>query len=247
MQRLFCFVLLLALSFTACQSDENKVPEKKDSVTDSLPRMEMGTTALPVSPAPLPPAFILDTLSVTDTTHHLTAFFHFPVSNDEKLSAMIVELVKKNTLGYEAYQPANENETTSIEAWVSSFAVTGRIISMVFTDQSFTSGAAHFNHGYTALNYDTLKRKQIGLMDIFNLRNAKEKQAFCDSILSPEINADIHLTTDDLKKDADIFIEKGKITFFFDDYEKGPSMTSCVFDLESVRTFVKKDYLWLVE
>lgn len=242
---IFFFALIV---FASCQSDNtDQAKAKKDSASDSISRLIIPTTALPVSPVPLPPAFILDTLSVTDTAKHLSAFFHFPVSNDEKLNAVIVELVKKNTHGYEDYHPADAFETTSIEAWVSSFAITGRIISMVFTDQSFATGAAHFNHGYTALNYDTLKRKQIGLMDIFNLRNAKEKQAFCDSILSPEINADLRITIDDVKKDADIFIEKGKMTFFFDDYEKGPSMTSYAFDLESVRSFVRKDYLWLVQ
>jgi hypothetical protein len=240
---LFISILILA----SC----NPAPEKKvlkGSVADSIPRLplENETTALDVTPAPLPASFILDTLSVNDTAKHLSAFFHFPVSNDEKLNKIIVELVKKNTHGYEDYHPG-EFESASVEAWVSSFAVTGRIISMIFTDQSFSTGAAHFNHGYTALNYDTLKKKQIGLLDIFNLQNEKEKQAFCDSILSPEINADMRITVDDVKKEADIFIEKGKMTFFFDDYEKGPSMTSYSFDLKSVRSFVKKDYQWLVD
>jgi hypothetical protein len=118
---------------------------------------------------------------------------------------------------------------------------------MCFTDQSFTSGAAHFNHGYTCLNYDTIRNKQVFLNDIFNLQTDKEKQNFCDSILSPDINADFRIETDDLKENTDFIIENGNIIFYFDDYEKGPSMCTHLVSLQSVRTFVKKDYQWLLK
>jgi hypothetical protein len=235
-------VLLFLLS---CATETNKDPG--DSLTDqndSLARpadFAMETTALPVSPTPLPPAFALDTLSVTDTAKHLYAFFHFPVSSDEKMNAMIVKLMKENTKGYEDYHPG-EFEEASVEAWISSFAVNGKMISMCFTDQSFSTGAAHFNHGYTCLNYDTVKQKQVFLTDIFYLRTEKEKQKFCDSILLPEINAAMRIETGDLKKETDFIIDKGNLIFFFDDYEKGPSMCTYSVSLQSLRSFVKKEY-----
>jgi hypothetical protein len=244
---LFFFVSLMIFS---CATETGKtlgdsLTDKNDSLAEPG-SFEMATTAIEVSPAVLPPAFALDTLSVVDTSKHLYAFFHFPVSSDEKLNAMIVKLVKENTKGYEDYHPG-EFDQASIEAWVSSFSVTGKIVSMCFTDQSFTSGAAHFNHGYTCLNYDTVKQKQVFITDIFNLRTEKEKQNFCDSILSPDINADMRIETGDLKKNADFIIDKGNLVFYFDDYEKGPSMCTYVVSLNNVKSFVRKDYEILLQ
>jgi hypothetical protein len=221
-------------------------PAKKAADTvavDTLP-FAIPTTALEAKPAALPPGFLLDTLSYNDTAKHLHAFYHYPVTPGPNFNAAVTTLLMEYTSGYEDYHP-KEYESATVEAWVSSFAVTGKLISMVFTDQSFSTGAAHFNHGYTSLNYDTLRQKEIFLTDIFTLETEKQKQNFCDSILSPEINTDLRIEPADIRKNTDFLIEKGNLIFFFDDFEKGPSMCTYSVPLDKVKNFIKKDYAML--
>jgi hypothetical protein len=239
------FFISIALLLFSCATDEQRAG-KKDSLRDSVPAFQDATTALQVVPAPLPPGFALDTLSVNDTAKNLYAFFHFPVSNDPKLNAMIIALLKQNLNGYEDYHPG-EFDQASVEAWISAFTKNGKFISMCFTDQSFSTGAAHYNHGYTALNYDTLKHQQIFLTDIFTLRTKQEKQAFCDSIQGTDVVSEELVMPDDLSEKTDFIIDQDNIIFYFDDYQKGPSMTTRTVAIRDVKSFLKKEYTSLLK
>ncbi|MDQ3110391.1 MAG: hypothetical protein M3R17_10905 [Bacteroidota bacterium] len=246
MNRLFCTAATFAfLLFSSCNTDEDP---KNVNTNDSLPGSSITpvtvTTALEVLPAPLPPGYALDTLSFSDPAKHFTAFFHFPVSSDGQLNELIKTVLMQHTKGYEDYHP-REFETAESEVWISSFSLTGKFISMCFTDQSFSTGSAHFNHGYSTLTYDTLKHKQIFLTDIFNLRSEEEKQAFCDSVPATDVITQELLMPGDLHKNTDFMIDKGNLILYFDDYEKGPSMIAKVVALDDVNSFLRKEYKML--
>jgi hypothetical protein len=240
---LICISLLLF----SCSSESSKNAADSIAAADSAPvPFEIPTTALPVKPTALPPGFKLDTFSFNDTAKHFHALFHYPLTSDINFNYAVTNFLHDYTLGYEDYHPG-EFETASVEVWITSFAVTGKLISMCFTDQSFATGAAHYNHGYTSLNFDTLQRKGIFLTDIFKIDTEKQKQKFCDSILSPGINTDLRIEPADIHKNTDFVIEKGNLIFFFDDFEKGPSMTTDTVSLKSLRTFLKADYRYLAD
>lgn len=242
----FLFFLLLLASCTE-EKKENPVVKPEDSLPGTY---MMITTAMPVKPVPLMLPFHLDSLSIRDTSNYFFADLYFPVTNfaqDKLLNELVLKLVKSQTEGY-GPGPRKEEETVSVDVWVSEMAMNKNLVSFCFTDQNFTQGAAHFNHGYSTLNYNTKTGKQVFLENIFRLNTKKQKEDFC-AIVNPteEGLGPNQLETEDLKHDADFIIRNGNIIFYFDDYEKGPSMEQRIFDLKSFENFLLPEYGWLVE
>lgn len=246
MIRLLNPFLLCLFLFASCNGANEKTAVPVSETTGPEPV----TTAMQVKPVPLLLPFHLDSLFIQDTSNFLNASLYFPVAEHphyHELNKLALELVKSKTTGFNE-QKRTENESVTVNAWVSEMAVTKNIISFCFTDQNFTEGAAHYLHDYSTLNYDIEKGKVVLLTDIFNLNSEKQKSAFCDCVNPKEegIGPDL-LQVEDLNDKTDFMISNGNLIFCFGDSDMNHWLEKREFKLDLFAEFVKPEYRWLIE
>jgi hypothetical protein len=190
-----------------------------------------------------------DNLGTLPASGDINVFF--PQSSDpqhRKFNAAIKELIDEF---YAAYEPGDTSSYTYMSAamWVSDFSITRDIATTEFLYQSYYQGAAHYNHGFEALNYDLTLGKKITLTDILQFENDQQKQLFLDAYNpDPSISPDqVWLEPGDFSDDRNFLIEQEGIRLLFDDYEKGPSMTTHMIPYFKIRGYVNPEYRTVFE
>lgn len=251
--------LLFFSFFVSCQNDKPSSvtnEEKPIEKQEEKPVPVNVTTAEPMICAYLGgPPFELDTLTIIDSielkteelsrTAYLNFTAYFPQSNLDKhqhLNTTVRDLVNKY------YQEHNLKESPmdiDAEIWVSDYSWNGDLVSFVFTEQDYYEGAAHYNHGYLSLNYDLKKNKTIQLTDVILFKEG-EAQKFCDAF-NPDPSTSLDdcqavLEADDFKAERTFLINGDEIILFFDDYEKGPSMTKVYIPYSKIKGYVNSGY-----
>jgi hypothetical protein len=235
-------VLFLVLFCSSC----GKKPEtaegssadslKADSATEVF---EMPTTALPVKPLRVYAApFRLDSVIIEDSVTHYAETHFFP-SSGGVYPAFDAE-VKKQASGAAAGTapfPDEDVDGYQNQVWVTFFSVKGSLVSVGFTWQGYTEGAAHFTHGYETFNDDLKRNVIVFFTDLFVFRNSSEKEEFCEQFSADW--SDGRPTPDDLDKGLKFTLSDSLFSVYFDDFEKGPSMCVAEANWENVRKYLK--------
>lgn len=256
-------ILFPAVAF--CLSCGTKAGNEHAAIDSAMPA-EPGEYAIPTTALEVdamrefPAPFHLDSLVIKDTAYRITATCYFPSTGKTgwiQFDNAILEFVRSKANGRDTSNHPQPHESTTFETWIGDLYRDRDLVSMYFTDQSFTSGAAHYNHNYSTLNFDLKKGQTVFLHDIFRLDSDEAKQEFCDSVNGgPEDTAPYYerlnnhvpiLDTADLHPRADFMIGNGLVTFFFDDYEKGPSMQKTLVPLKALSKFLRPEYAWLAQ
>jgi hypothetical protein len=209
------------------------------------------TTALDVVPlARYPVLFRLDSDAVDEPRHAFSAQLYFPSAVCKKDKAMMQAMRKvfdrlisdhrpDVTINPDSLQDYYNN-ATSLEVWVTGFRLSPRLISITFTYQSYTWGAAHYNHGQLSFNYDRIRKKQFRLSDIFKVNATADKVNFCKAAYGdrwPETEVEYGYQTiqpEDLENETDFTCTDSALVFLFDDYDRGPGMTEITLPLAGI-------------
>ncbi len=119
---------------------------------------------------------------------------------------------------------------------------------VLFTEQSYFDGAAHFNHGYLSYHQDFYRGKRIYLTDILIFKPG-EAQKFCDAF-NPDPTTTINETMlegGDFSDERPFMTYYGELYLYFSDYEKGPSMTRVIIPYSKFKGYVDPEYRYLFE
>ncbi len=246
-------IIIIVISFGCNQINQKSGPNayrQGDSIKTDTLNFAPPTTALPIIPLKfLPTSFALDSIISVDTTFNYFTTLYFPKSNhDDALNKSIQEFIQQQVNLEKPEEKTNDN--TSFDMWITEIKISEHLIHCLFMEQSFTEGSAHFNHGYSTLNYDLIKKKKILFTDLFTLSSKKDKQTFCDVINESNDGNSDFLTPKDLNNNLDYEIIKDGLTLYFDDFEKAPSMTTIGIDLAKIQKFIDptlgKDYSLII-
>jgi hypothetical protein len=241
--------ILLSLVF-ACTNkikDSSLLPNS-NSIEKNETIEGMATTALPINPIKnLSETFKLDTITF-NSEYHLFYTIIFPVSIDGEYKS--IDTIVSNALQsmIDLYIPKRSNITSNLEdiyfsSWISSFYETNKLISMCFIHQSYSEGAAHYNHGYITLNYDLKKSKSISSKDFFQLTKNNRMEFdhtlnACYNPLFAENRDTIFKNTNEIK----FYVRPDTIIFCFDDYEMEPSMKEIKIPKPELKEFINPIY-----
>lgn len=243
-------ILLISISailLSSCSEETNSATNQNKPIPE-FP--EIASTAMPVKTVPLLLPFHLDSLIIRDTVNFFSANLYFPVAGHahyRNFNLLALQTVKSKTEGYNE-RKRKFYETVIVEAWVSEMSVNKNLVSFCFTDQNFTQGAAHYNHDYTTLNYDTEKNKQVFLTDIFDLDSENQKLKFCAMVNPKEegLGPDL-LDTSDINSATDFMITDGRLIFCFGDSDRYHWFEKKEFPLVIFAGFIRPEYRWLVK
>jgi hypothetical protein len=67
-----------------------------------------------------------------------------------------------------------DSSSTSAEIWTHSFYMERDLISICIADQSFTEGAANYNHDFHGINYDYNNKRFLTVGDIISVSDYPE-------------------------------------------------------------------------
>jgi len=225
----FSLMLLASAGFFACRTTgrpaESTAPAPgKPVIAPVKPAAAPvgATTALPVTPInELPNHYTLVTRVEKDAARNYTATLMVPVAqgalaaDDQAFNAVIEAFVRQQV---DAARPdAGTAEPTTLEVWLIGFNVSAGVIQMLFREQSYTQGAAHYNHSFLTLNYDVVGRKRVRFTDLVPFSGSQTKQGLCDLINRHEQGLDADeaptggLTPTELGPDLDFEVREGKL------------------------------------
>lgn len=179
-------LLLLLIILIGCEPSHKKQTSqdtKQSNIlkTDTL-NFTIPTTALPIEPLRIfPLSFTLDSIFKEDTVFNYSTKIYFPKSKDNVELNQLIKQFIEHQISIEK-QKNITNNGTSFEMWITDLKVSTNLIHCLFRQQTFTQGAAHFNHAYSTLNYDPIKRKKVLFTDIFKFSKDQSKQSFCNKI-----------------------------------------------------------------
>ena len=192
--------LLLSVPLLACQGRAPAEPTSKVPVGPMTAPVKPviapvgpttaptgATTALPVTPVnELPNGYTLVTRVEKDAALNYAATLMVPVAqgalavDDEAFNAVIGAFIRQQV---EAAKPdAGTAGATTLEVWLIGFNVSAGVIQSLFREQTFTQGAAHYNHGFLTLHYDVVGRKRLLFTDLVPFTANQTKQGLCDVI-----------------------------------------------------------------
>lgn len=178
------------------------------------------TTALPVTPVnELPAGFTLVTREMKDGARNFFSRFHVPRAvENEAFNAVVDAFVLQQV---EAEQPdSGAAEPTSLEVWLIDFRANAELVQCLFRAQTYTQGAAHYNHGFLTLNYDVVDRKQVHFTDLIVFAEDRTPQGFCELVnrseqgLEPDEAPQGGLTRQDLEKEPVFEVRDGKLVIY---------------------------------
>ncbi|MBU1411189.1 hypothetical protein KKC22_06675 [Myxococcota bacterium] len=182
--------LLLSVPLLACQGRAPAEPTSKVPVGPmtspvkpiAAPAVLGATTALPVTPVnELPNSHTLVTRVEKDAARNYTATMMVPRAvDDEAFNGVVDAFVRQQV---EAAKPdAGTAGATTLEVWLIGFNVSAGVIQSLFREQTYTQGAAHYNHGFLTLHYDVVGRKRLLFTDLVPFTANQTKQGLCDVI-----------------------------------------------------------------
>jgi hypothetical protein len=227
--RLGWWLLLAPIAFWACRTtakpDESTAPaagKGRDTVTApvKLTAPVGATTALPVTPInELPSRYTLVTRLEKEAPRRYTATLQVPRAvDDENFNGVVEAFVRRQV---EAARPdADAAGATTLEVWLIGFRETSGIIQLLFREQTYTEGAAHYNHGFSTLHYDVAGRARVRFTDLVLFSGSQTRQALCDLINRHEQGLDADespaggLTPDGLGPELDFEVRDGKLVIY---------------------------------
>jgi hypothetical protein len=233
----------LGMTLLAAYGCSTPSPDAETSLQDSAasPLQEKFefTTALPMaSLTEYPEGFVEASLRSLDTaSNHLTQLFFPQKFDDPAVNAVIRKYCEDYAKDYWPDRPIEEFAQSEFSMWVVDMHVTGDLLSIQWMEQSFYSGAAHFNHGNPCLNIHIKTQKRLYLDDLFSFSGTHSKARFCE-VMDPGYPLDLNaLKPGDLDRKLDLFVGKDSIALCFDDFERGPSMMQLKASLGDVKPF----------
>jgi hypothetical protein len=221
-----------------CMACNRSATPANATVADSVaPTMldDMPTTALPVMPLRvLPAGLVLDSTIATDTVLHYRTTIYYPQSaTDTVLNAQIRDfcagLVAANA-------PDTKVDDAQLSVWPILVTQKGDLLSMLFQDQTFYTGGAHFTHGYTSLNIDLPTHGTVSFEDLIRFIGNKPRIAFCEMV-NGQNQKSAPLTPEMLKQELDFAIDGDLLQLCFDDFELGPSQAILSVALRDAQAF----------
>lgn len=235
----FCWVLVVCVSCK--RPGQNAEGKEGDLVKADTAEMvfEMPTTAMRTEPLRgMPVPFRLDSFFSADTVRHFTEDVWYPTSAgvhkafDDAVVMKAMGAASGSTPFPDEAVDAYESQT-----WVSSLSVNGNIVSVCFTWQAYTEGAAHFTHGYSTFNFDLKGNREVFFTDLFAFGSREEKETFCEQFSAE--NSDAQPVPEDLGKGLKFTLSDSILSIYFDDFEKGPSMCVAEAKWGDVKRYVK--------
>jgi len=178
-------LLLIALISISCnQINQNSESDSRqsDSLKSDTQNFAIPTTALPLEPLKIfPTSFVPDSTFIEDTTFNFTSIVYFLKSNeDDELNKSMKQFIQHEV---DLEKPENKtSDQSSFEMWVTNITISENLICILFRKQTFTEGAAHYNHEFLTFNYDIMKKKRILFTDVFKFSKSKSKQSFCNEL-----------------------------------------------------------------
>lgn len=240
-------VLIITLFSISCeqvsQKSESTDSKKSDSFNHTL-NFDKLTTALAVRPLKIiSSSFLLDSVISEDTAFNYFFTLYFPRSlNHIEFNKTIKQFVEHQASLEKPDRKQNEN--TLFDLWINKLQISGTLIQCLFIEQSFTEGAAHYNHSYSTLNYDINKKKTILFTDLFKFSSKKEKQSFCDLVNEFNDGSSDLLIPKDLVDSLDYQISNESLTLYLDDFEKSPSMTSIGINIQVIQKYINPAFVY---
>ena len=233
--------------------------EKKSEEVQVIATTEM--TIMPVMGFPEPfygdtieTAFPIGKSKQADSIRkfELAVRVYYPLSdaNDYRQFNTLVENLFKKYSGDHFSTDDDGSGIADVEAELtaSDFRYEHPYAGVLFTEQSYVFGAAHWNHGYLSLHFDSRTGKEIHLTDVLVFKPG-EAQKFCDAF-NPDPTSEIAnvvLEASDFSAERPFMTTYGELYLYFSDYEKGPSMTSIVIPYSKFKGYVNPDYKFLFE
>ena len=107
--------------------------------------------------------------------------------------------------------------------WPISLSGHSAVLSMLFQDQSYYSGAARFNHGYDCLNIVLEGDQELDFLDFVHFSKAHSKATLCEMFNGLNASATSALTPDQRNKILKFAFVNDSLLLCFDDFELGPS------------------------
>lgn len=267
--KFFILIFLVLFSITSCQTEEKtlskKVSEKKKSKEEEISPLEE-TTAIPIMTfSRYEDPFYEDTLKMElpitkikriDFDSMFTLMYQFSASypqsklkEHERFNKLVREKVEKYFKEHIIENGSNFGGfSVSAQFDATDFELNTDYAGILFTDQDYFDGAAHFNHGYHSFHFDFKKNKEIKLTDILVFKKG-EAQKFSDAF-NPDPTTTINETMlegGDFTADRPFLTNYGELYLYFSDYEKGPSMTRVIIPYSKFKGYVNPEYKYLFE
>lgn len=262
--------ILFSFLIFSCQeevkhSEKSKV-DKKDTL--EVPTVEMVTTAMHIMTySSYEDPFYEDTLEMelpiskfkipeSDSLFTVEYLFSasYPQSKLEEhnnFNKLIREKVEKY---FKEHLLLTDDENTyscfyvNAEYKATDFEYKNDYVGILFTEQDYFAGAAHFNHGYHSFHFDFKKNKEIKLTDILIFKKG-EAQKFSDAF-NPDPTTTIHdviIDEEDFLADRPFLANYGELYLYFSDGEKGPGMTRVIIPYSKFKGYVNPNYKYLFE
>lgn len=248
---IFLFSVILLANSTSCSGPAGTPNTKQagDTCIDMpLRESDLGTD-WQINPVHPPAPFYLDSIVTDDTAHHIHRIKYFISSRNYPGLGPL----SKINLPDAGFFIDETNDRRTDEAWPASFYKTGKLISLFFVEQSYTEGAAHYNRDASTLNYNLETQKPVVFSDVFTVKNATDRQKFCDLLnaahnKAPEENP-IALDTTLIGPDADFMIGCGAVYIYPGEVPSIGCYTGTAYSipLEQVKAMLRPEYSWLAE
>jgi hypothetical protein len=174
--------LLICVNFIlGCTEAYSKSNQFPGAISDTILPGSL-STALSIKPLKeLPASFELDSILDEDTTYNYFTSIYFPKSNTNKSFNQLMAKFIQQQIGLEKPVKKAEDQCT-FNMWLIKLVNSENLIQCIFREQSYTEGAAHYNHFYSTFYCDTIKQKRIFFTDIFKFPNRESKQLFCNKL-----------------------------------------------------------------
>jgi hypothetical protein len=180
MKNILTLLICVNLLF-GCAEAYSKSNQFPGAITDTILPGSL-STALSIKPLKkLSASFELDSILDEDTTYNYFTSIYFPKSNNDKSFNQLMTKFIQQQIGLEKPDKKSDDLCT-FNMWLIKLANSGNLIQCIFREQSYTEGAAHYNHFYSTFYYDKIKQKRILFTDIFKFSNHESKRLFCNKL-----------------------------------------------------------------
>lgn len=246
---LFSFVTLAGTTGCSGSAETQKAKAPGDTCIDRPLRESDFGTDWHIDPVRPPAPFHLDSLLLSDSAKHLYRVKYF-ISSRSYPGLGSLSTAAIPDAGF-VIDETDDQRTD--EAWPASFYKTGKLISLLFVEQSFTEGAAHYNRDASTLNYNLETQKAVAFSDVFSVGNAADRQKFCELLNAahnkgPEENQ-VALDTTQIGPDADFMIGCGAVYIYPGEIPSMGCYTGMSYSipLDQVKAMLRPEYSWLSE
>jgi hypothetical protein len=262
----FLVYILISVFIISCQGSEKpiKIKSEKKKEVDTLLVMPVSTEMAIMTYSRYEDPFFADTLKMEipkTIISHQEADAMFEVDYQFKTSypqSKLKEHEKFNKFIREKVEDYFKDHFVNAENFygfyvnaqfdATDFELNKDYVGVLFTEQDYYDGAAHYNHGYQSFHFDFKRNKEIKLTDVLIFKNG-EAQKFSDAF-NPDPTTTIHeimLEGEDFSADRPFITNYGELYMYFSDGEKSPSMERLIIPYSKFKGYVNPEYKYLFE